>query len=66
MHSNITMERLLDAVERQSSSLDNPGFCTQCGEEQGGCEPDARRYKCEACGEMAVYGAEELLMRVGL
>lgn len=38
------------------------GLCTSCGAEQSGCEPDARRYKCEECGEHAVYGVEELLM----
>ena len=38
------------------------GLCTVCGEEQEGCEPDARNYKCDACGAKAVYGAEELLI----
>ena len=39
-----------------------PGFCLACGEEADGCEPDARQYECEACGERKVYGIEELLM----
>jgi hypothetical protein len=43
-------------------SLDNPGICIACGADADGCEPDARKYKCEACGERAVYGAEELLI----
>ena len=47
-----------------SATLDNPGFCVACGEEADGCEPDARRYKCECCGERAVSGAEELLFHV--
>lgn len=38
------------------------GFCTACGEEAYGCEPDAREYECESCGEHAVFGAEELLL----
>lgn len=38
------------------------GFCVSCGEYREGCEPDARRYKCEVCGERAVYGLEELLI----
>ena len=31
-----------------------------------GCQlmPRARKYECEACGERAVYGAEELLLMV--
>lgn len=64
MHKSITLRRVEDAVRRQMFELDNPGFCLACGEEQEGCEPDARRYECEACGERKVYGAEELLMRM--
>jgi hypothetical protein len=62
IHASITSEMILDACERQMTSLDNPGFCIACGCEAEGVEPDARRYKCESCGEKAVYGAEELLM----
>jgi len=54
---NVTMDQVLEAIE----SDDNIGFCTACGEEAYGVEPDARRYKCESCGERQVYGAEELL-----
>jgi hypothetical protein len=28
---------------------------------QYNCEPDARNYKCEACGERRVFGAAELV-----
>ena len=38
------------------------GFCTACGAEAYGVEPDAREYKCEDCGEPKVYGAEELVL----
>lgn len=61
MHKSITEERVIEAVKRQMSSLDNPGFCKACGHEQGGCEPDARGYECESCGEKEVFGANELL-----
>lgn len=64
IHLSITSERITAAVERSNTSLDNPGFCVSCGEEAEGCEPDARRYECEVCGEAAVYGAEELLLRL--
>jgi Zn finger protein HypA/HybF involved in hydrogenase expression len=63
-HPSITETRILEACERHITSLDDPGFCLACGNEQGGCEPDARRYKCEACGEFQVYGAEELAMMI--
>lgn len=59
---NLTEEVIMDAVERRMTTLDNPGFCLECGNEQGGCEPDARRYECEACGAKQVYGADELMM----
>jgi len=62
MHKRITIKRVGKAVQREMYALANPGFCVKCGNEQDGCEPDARRYECEACGEKAVYGAAELLM----
>jgi hypothetical protein len=63
-HPSITIDRIEEAVKRRMSSLDNPGFCIACGEDAEGCEPDAREYECEACGEPAVYGADELLMEI--
>ena len=64
LHPSITEERILEAVERHNHSLDNPGFCIACGADAEGVEPDARKYKCKACGARAVYGAEELLMEI--
>lgn len=54
----ITEARLVRAIKRD----EDLGFCTGCGAERGGCEPDAREYPCEECGEDKVYGAEELLL----
>jgi hypothetical protein len=62
VHKSLTVDRVLEAAHRQGVTLDNPGFCIACGHEQDGCEPDARNYKCEACGERKVFGAAELLM----
>jgi hypothetical protein len=65
MHKSLTREVLEEAVVRRNTSLDNPGFCMECGHEHDGVEPDAVDYECESCGEMAVCGAEELfIMRV--
>lgn len=64
MHPSLTTERIMDGAQREMNSLDNPGFCIACGNEQEGCEPDARKYECEACGEKAVYGAAELLLHI--
>ena len=64
MHKTITIDRLMDAVERRNQCLDNPGFCKKCGAEVDGVEPDASNYYCEACGSHSVFGAEELLFEV--
>jgi predicted RNA-binding Zn-ribbon protein involved in translation (DUF1610 family) len=64
VHRSITAERVQEAVERAAASQDDPGFCVACGAETEGVEPDARKYECESCGESAVYGAEELLVRL--
>jgi hypothetical protein len=63
-HASLTDDRIMEACERAMMGLDNPGFCLACGEEAEGCEPDARRYRCEDCGERQVYGAEELLIMI--
>ena len=58
MSSKIDPDRILEALQNDEMI----GFCIKCGAERGCCEPDARKYECEECGEKAVYGAEELLM----
>lgn len=51
------LEEIEEAMESDS------GFCLACGEQsEGFCEPDAREYPCQACGESKVYGAEELVL----
>ena len=57
----IDMDQIMEAVEMD----DYRGFCTACGEEAFGVEPDARGYVCDSCDEAAVYGAEELLIMGG-
>jgi predicted RNA-binding Zn-ribbon protein involved in translation (DUF1610 family) len=62
IHKSITPDRILALIEQRETNLDNPGICTACGEDVDGCEPDARKYECEVCGEKAVYAPEELLI----
>jgi hypothetical protein len=62
MHESITLEMITPLAESQMFGTANSGVCLACGEERDGCEPDARNYECYACGEMKVYGAEEILI----
>ena len=66
VHPSLTPSRVMDGVERYHLDNYNIGFCVACGHEQDGCEPDARKIECEACGEKKVYGAEELMWEVVL
>src|SRR5262249_6489802 len=62
IHASVTPERVLELVEAQVTSLDNPGICISCGADADGCDPDTVRARCEACGAMQVYGAEQLAL----
>ena len=59
--TGLTYTHVVETARRSMSSLDDPGFCLSCGHEQDGCEPDMRDGECESCGEMRVWGAEELM-----
>ncbi len=50
INPKVTLQRVCDAVQNAQVSLDNPGFCRECGAEAEGVEPDAWDYKCEVCG----------------
>ena len=54
----LTLARILAAAQRD----EHEGFCTACGADADGVEPDAQNYRCEECGAMQVFGAAELLM----
>jgi hypothetical protein len=57
-HKPSVCDHILAAAMRD----DNTGICRACGAEQLGCEPDARNYVCEVCGEAEVFGAEQLVV----
>lgn len=48
--------------EIQEASENMEGFCIGCGTTRSSCEPDAREYDCDECGQLKVYGAEELAL----
>jgi hypothetical protein len=54
-------DRVMGALARD----DGTGFCLACGAEVSGIEPDARKAVCEVCGELEVFGAEEMLFLSG-
>lgn len=54
-------DTLLDAVAEEMFGMGSSGFCIKCGTERDGCEPDAEKYECYACGSYAVSGAALLL-----
>jgi hypothetical protein len=66
IHESITLERVEEAAKQQMFGTENPGFCIACGEDADGCEPDARNYPCECCGENQVFGAQELLLHMAI
>lgn len=57
---NVNVEEVLDAVENQ----EHLGFCIKCGAAHEGFEPDAQKEKCSECGQMSVYGAEDILLMI--
>jgi hypothetical protein len=57
------LKHIQDAVMTAIEEDDYLGFCLKCGHEHSGVEPDAEGYKCESCGELAVMGAENILIR---
>jgi len=53
----------LATIERAITDAGYTGFCVVCHGEADGVEPDAHGYKCEECGHMTVFGAEEIILR---
>lgn len=47
----------------EQMSEQSMGYCPICRAwTTGCCEPDARQYPCDKCGEKSVFGAEEAVM----
>lgn len=59
--------RPITEAEFHQHRRDYDGVCFACGEwTSGGCEPDAERYRCEACGADEVHGCEQALILLRL
>lgn len=57
------MLRPITTAEYQDHRTNYDGVCLGCGDWTfGGVEPDARRYRCDSCGALEVYGIEEALL----
>lgn len=57
MRTMLNPDDIITAVEADI----NIGFCIKCGAVHYNVEPDARKYRCQVCEKLAVYGARELL-----
>jgi hypothetical protein len=53
---------VLDTVMALIVEDNDGGICAKCHDVTYGVEPDTERYECDACGAMAVYGAELYLL----
>jgi hypothetical protein len=60
-----TNNNLLDTAIELCENDEMCGICHSCGYIQDCCEPDARNYTCEDCGENKVFGAQETLIMLG-
>ena len=58
---NLTEDEVCDAAAAGS----NIGFCVRCGHRQADVEPDAYQVTCDHCSNDSVYGADEVLLRMG-
>jgi hypothetical protein len=58
----MTHEELLDTIMELIYEDNGGGICTVCLEIAYGVEPDAEGYECDACGALAVCGAEMYLL----
>ena len=56
-------ESRADEILEMAESGEYGGICVECGAVAWcGVDPDSRGQECESCGEMAVYGAQELML----
>ena len=61
-HIYLSCSDVLDTVMALIVEDNDGGICAECRDVTYGVEPDAERYECDACGAMAVYGAEQYLL----
>ena len=64
-HPSVTPMRVVDAARRQHDDARQSWLLLGVrATSTEGCEPDARGYDCEACGEPQVFGADELMLHI--
>ena len=64
VHDTITESRVIEALEADPMSVDEPGFCLACGAAEHVPSPDTHKFFCSDCGAFAVIGANELFMEL--
>lgn len=50
------------AEDLANMQIEDAGACINCGEWAYNVDADAQHYECTNCGEMEVYGSEELVI----
>ena len=59
---NDAIYRVLRSKKFDDADDEMFGFCLACREIRECTEPDAENYRCEVCGEDAVYGPHWILI----
>ena len=58
------IDQFLLVAQDSLTDMESLGYCLECFAEADGVEPDAERYKCEACGAFQVYGVEQIVLYI--
>ena len=61
MSEKLTIDRVLEAAVADK----HLGFCTRCGTEAEGVEPDARKYTCFSCGAASLATSQRATRSTG-
>ena len=64
VHPSVTLERCMELAKAGLLDLESPGLCISCGSEAGGVDPGNSPMRCPVCQQIAIYSAEDLVLRL--
>ena len=64
VHPSVTLERCLALAKAGMLDLESPGLCISCGSEAGSVDPGNSPMRCPVCQQIAIYSAEDLVLRL--